>query len=66
MKTEKRWVITGAYGLYVGQELTRRAAIRKHCADLYIIPSPRFATVLSAWKHRRKYGDRAVRATITY
>lgn len=65
-RTETRWVITGTCGLYTGQELTRRSAIRKHCTDLYIIPSPRFPTVLAAWKLRRKAGDRAVRAIIIY
>lgn len=50
-----RWVIIGKYGLYTGQYLLRKDAIRLHCKDLG-----------KTWDYCKKKGDRAIKATITY
>lgn len=50
-----RWVIIGRFGLYTGQYLLRKDAIRNHCNDLG-----------KDWDYCKKKGDRAIKATITY
>lgn len=66
-----RWVIAydreglrGHSGLYVGQWLTRKAAIEAHVAHYYW-PHEKY-DVKDAWKKRRKLGDYAVKALIKW
>ena len=69
-------------GLYTGQWLTRKAAIQAHCEDKGGYPCCANAEQIGhpgafrgpvgdaeiavAWRHWRKQGDRAVKATITW
>jgi len=56
MSSVIRWVIVSQYhGLYIGQWLRRRDAIRDHCEDLG-----------KSWKECRKKGDYVTKARITY
>lgn len=77
MAKEKRWVIVGKHGLYVGQMQTRADAIAAHvhcyrgCDGLpEDISEFAFAgldaTQRTAWARRKRAGDKAVRATISY
>jgi hypothetical protein len=54
-KTEKRWFIVGNCGLYVGQWLTRIAAIHTHTSEKG-----------RDWRYCRAHGDRAVKLPVTY
>jgi hypothetical protein len=54
-KEETRWVIIGIHGLYVGQWLTRKAAIHDHCCDKG-----------KTWEYCKKNGDRVVKAKISW
>jgi hypothetical protein len=65
-----RWSIANEYGLlYVGQRLTRDAAIAEHVAAIY--GTGRFANglldakQLKAWEKCQAAGDRAVKVKIT-
>lgn len=64
-----RWAIAGAYGLYVGQRLTRRDAIAEHVSDKFGVS--RYAgngldtEQMAAWAQCVKLGDRAVKVRIT-
>lgn len=55
MKKEKRWVIIGIYGLYTGQWILRKDAIKEHCQMKGY-----------GWNLCKKRGDRAVKVTISY
>lgn len=76
MASAKRWAIVGNCGLYVGQELTRAAAIAKHVHDGRLFGEPEVSRwaihgILSPdqraiWRRCRKNGDRAVKVTITW
>jgi hypothetical protein len=52
---EKRWVIVGKYGLYVGQWLLRRDAIREHTK-----------MIGQSWRRCYRRGDRVVKAEIYF
>ena len=73
--TETRWGIVYADGLYVGQWLTRAAAIAEHSAKARRMDEPETSQFVwgglsddqrEAWERCRKRGDRAVKLTITY
>ena len=71
MKSEKRWVIVGRYGLYEGQWIRRIDAVYSHVHDLFEIPhsgpnSPLSEQERTLWEKCQRKGDRVVRATITY
>ena len=65
-----RWKVRGnrvTMGLYVGQWLTRKDAIREHVHNLY---SDKIRVGLcseqAAWQRRREEGDIAVKVAIYY
>lgn len=55
---------TGTPFFYTGWWFSREQAIRDHCNDKFIIPSPKASTVSEAWKICRKRGDKAVKVKI--
>lgn len=72
---EKRWVIVGEHGLYIGQWQLRKDAVRKHVSDLWsgradMPVLDEFGQLTDAhreaWKRCRENGDRCVLATISY
>ena len=62
------WVIIGDHAgtpfFYTGWWFSREQAIREHCNDRFIIPSPRARTVSEAWEICKKRGDKAVKVRI--
>ena len=78
MAKAQRWVIVGRHGLYVGQTLTRAAAIAEHVhcfrgkegvpADISEFTNGRRLDPdqVKAWKWRKRCGDRVVRAIISF
>ena len=76
-RTKTRWVIVGMHGLYTGQWLTRKDAIREHC-EAKGVPTRLNGEVngfkvcetdeerAQAWTYWRRQGDRAVKARITW
>jgi hypothetical protein len=52
-------------GLYVGQYLTRKDAIREH-AEAYLGPSREDKEYRAKWKLQYARGDRAVKVQITW
>jgi hypothetical protein len=63
---EKMWAVHGVSGLYTGTWFTRSEAIKAHVTRKYIIPSPKFPTIESAWRSCRRRGDKAVKVEIKY
>jgi hypothetical protein len=72
VKSVRRWVIVGHYGLYTGQCLLRVAAIREHVEAIYGVRdkqpmnAPLSEEERALWEKCMNKGDRAVTATITY
>lgn len=82
MASERRWVIVGSRGLYVGQWFTRADAIAEHVSqklsglwddDLRWPEIPQWpvsgkltADQRRGWRHLRSRGDRCVKATISW
>lgn len=81
MKKERGWAIAGKHGLYIGWWQRRSDAIAQHVYDLQpTTPRKGVPTVSSpitlhnaleaehrtAWRYRRKCGDRCVRVTLSY
>lgn len=64
-----RWAIVGEVGLYVGQQLTRKAAIAEHVDAKYAVGhwvGRRLSTAqLEAWHKCRAMGDQVVKVSIT-
>ena len=62
------WAISGIHMgvryFYTGWWITRSEAIRSHCNDKFIIPSPKAGTVHEAWKICKAKGDKAVKVKI--
>lgn len=74
-RKERRWVIAGSVGLYVGQWILRSDAIKTHTYNLWSgrgdIPDlSEYGDMTDghreAWKRCRKNGDRAIFATIIF
>lgn len=67
-KEYARWAIVGDVGLYVGQYLSRKAAIEDHIRARYGTPASwgrRLSTEqLEAWHKCQAKGDRAVKVRI--
>ena len=72
MKSERRWVIVGVHGLYTGQWLLRRTAIREHIMAIHGVKDPQpYHAALSdeeraLWDKCHRNGDRVLHATVTY
>lgn len=82
MSKEKRWVIVGVHGLYVGQKTRRNDMIAQHVGErlsgINVPGGPPFAEMpdfpvngLSkeqrrAWAWCKRQGDRCVHATISW
>ena len=65
-KISIRWAIVGIHGLYTGQHLRMRDAIKEHVNDLFIIPSGRFLNEKEAWDYCKRKGDKATKVEIIW
>jgi len=63
-KVDKRFVIVGNCGLYVGQSLRRKDAITEYVGAKYGISPGDQRAILRRWHECRGDGDRAVKALI--
>lgn len=78
MPSELRWVIVSTDGLYVGQWLTRSAAIAQHVSEIldgsaefprlsgFVVGGKLDKDQRRAWETLRALGDRVTRATISW
>lgn len=60
-----RWAIIGSCGLYVGQSLARKDAVRYHVTMLFFFPErPSDELVREVWKKCRRKGDAVIKVSI--